>query len=276
MSKYSTIVQTAKTYYDSDDADKFYKSIWGGEDIHIGWYTSPQDSIINASRRTVEKIADKLNLNQKSKVLDIGSGYGGAARFLTKKFGCVVTCLNLSEVQNNRNRQLNSEQGLTKKIDVIDGSFETIPSIANNFDCVWSQDALLHSGRRNKVISEVARVLKPNGKFIFTDPMQSDDCPTGVLKPVLDRIHLDSMGSPEFYKQTCDLNGLKMILFDQQTNHLINHYTAILKEIETRYDSIVEECSPQYIEKMKKGLSHWINAGEKNYLSWGILLFIKS
>ena len=33
MSELSDITEK---YYDSDDADRFYYHIWGGEDIHIG------------------------------------------------------------------------------------------------------------------------------------------------------------------------------------------------------------------------------------------------
>jgi ubiquinone/menaquinone biosynthesis C-methylase UbiE len=44
-------------------------------------------------------------------------------------------------------------------------------------------------------MTEVDRVLKPGGELVFTDPMQADDCPDGVLQPVLDRIHLESLGS---------------------------------------------------------------------------------
>ena len=35
---YSTTVDTARDYYNSSDADRFYATIWGGEDIHIGLY----------------------------------------------------------------------------------------------------------------------------------------------------------------------------------------------------------------------------------------------
>merc|ERR1711964_535831 len=81
----------------------------------------------------------------------------------------------------------------------VDGSFEDIPCNDVTFDIVWSQDAILHSGNRGQVLEEVDRVLKKNGEFIFTDPMQANDCPEGVLQPILDRIHLETLGSPEFY-----------------------------------------------------------------------------
>ena len=33
---YTDVVQTARDYYNSDDAETFYSTVWGGEDIHIG------------------------------------------------------------------------------------------------------------------------------------------------------------------------------------------------------------------------------------------------
>ena len=36
------ITDTARAYYDSEDADNFYAAIWGGEDIHIGQRGRPR------------------------------------------------------------------------------------------------------------------------------------------------------------------------------------------------------------------------------------------
>ena len=272
---YSTTVETARTYYNSSDADNFYAVIWGGEDIHIGIYESEQDSISNASRNTVYRLASLVRLDSEIKVLDIGSGYGGTARHLAKTTNCQVDCLNLSETQNQRNRQLNQEQNLTDKITVIDGSFENIPAEDNQYDLVLSQDAILHSGNRKQVLAEVFRVLKPGGDFIFTDPMQSDDCPTGVLQPVLDRIHLDSMGSIDFYSKTAIELGFEKIQVLEMTDQLINHYTHVLKELDNRHTEMLKVCNQDYLARMKVGLNHWVESGNKGYLAWGILHFRK-
>lgn len=271
--KYSPTVNTARDYYNSDSADRFYATMWGGEDIHVGIYESEDEPVFDASRRTVERIASHLTLNENRHVLDIGAGYGGAARYLAKTFGCRVTCLNLSEAQNRRNRQLNKEQGLTSLIEVIDGSFEDIPLEDNSVDVVWSQDAILHSGNRIQVFKEVQRVLKSGGEFIFTDPMQSDDCPEGVLQPVLDRIHLNSLGSIGFYRKAAELSGLKEVEVIDLSEQLVNHYRRILKSVNDNYDKAIEASGKDYIERMKVGLNHWIEAGSKGYLSWGILKF---
>ncbi|MBD3316588.1 MAG: methyltransferase domain-containing protein [Chitinivibrionales bacterium] len=274
--EYSTVVETARGYYNSDDADNFYFKIWGGEDIHIGLYRSEEESIFDASRRTVESMASKLSsLGHESRVLDIGAGYGGAARYLAKTFGCHVVALNLSEKENERDREMNKAQGLDDKIEVLDASFEKIPAPDGSFDVVWSQDAILHSGERAKVMAEVARVLKPGGEFVFTDIMQVEDVDSEALQPVLDRIHLDSLGSLSFYRKTLTDNGMEEVGFSDHTSQLPSHYGRVLRETENRHEEIGNLVSKDYIDRMKIGLRHWVDAGNNGRLQWGILHFRK-
>ncbi len=269
-------VNIARDYYNSSDADTFYSTIWGGEDIHIGLYHSENDTIPEASLRTQKRMIEHLNkLNSDSRVIDLGSGYGGSARYLAKKFKCNITALNLSEVENNRARKLNSRQNLDHLIEVVDGNFEELPYDDESFDIVWSQDAFLHSPVRDQVIRQASRILKSGGEFIFTDPMQSDDCPEGVLQPILDRIHLESMASPEFYRETADETGLEEFTFEELTEQLKNHYSAVLNETISNEAELKEKVSSEYINNMKEGLQHWINGARNGYLAWGIFHFKK-
>lgn len=272
-----TAVGRAEAYYDSPDADEFYFRVWGGEDIHIGLYRGPQDPIPEASRRTVERMAEKLaDLPKGASVLDIGSGYGGSARHLAKKFGLRVTCLNLSKVQNDRNRQRNLEVGLEGLIDVVDGNFEDLPFPDNQFAAVWSQDAILHSGDRLKVFDEVGRVLQPGGSFLFTDPMQSEHADPQRLKPVLDRIHLDSLGSFAFYRRAAADRGWKEAGIEALSENLTAHYSRVKAELEAREEELDAFCSRDYRVRMKEGLQHWIDAGQRGDLAWGILHFVSA
>ena len=271
MSKQAQALNVARDYYNSGDADNFYSTIWGGEDIHIGIYNSEDEPIRDASRRTVEKMASRLdNLTENSRVLDLGAGYGGPARFLAKNFGCRVVALNLSEVENGRNRAMNEDQGLDHLVDVVDGSFEEVPYEDGRFDVVWSQDAILHSAEREKVLTEAARVLKDSGQFVFTDPMKADECPDEVLQPILDRIHLDSLGSSDYYRQIADEVGLREVGFEDHTEHLPTHYARVLQETEKREEELSQVVSRDYLQRMKKGLGHWIEGGRKGHLTWGI------
>jgi sarcosine/dimethylglycine N-methyltransferase len=274
-STYSEAVSTAREYYNSSSAENFYSTIWGGEDIHVGIYQGENDSIFDASQRTVEKIAEQLKLDPSTTVLDIGAGYGGSARYLVKTYGCPVDCLNLSEVQNERNRKLNQEQGVADKIDVYDGDFEALPMSDASYDVVWCQDSILHSSNREKVLEEAYRVLKPGGEFIFTDPMQSDDCNPEEIQPVLDRIHLPSMGSVGFYRQVASRLGFDEVQFIDMSEQIPNHYGSVLKAVNENYDATVKQCGTEYVENMRNGLNHWVNFGKQGKLKWGILHFRK-
>ncbi len=274
--QYSETVQTARDYYNSSDADHFYATIWGGEDIHIGVYQYETESIFDASRRTVQQITSQLpEVDAKTRVLDVGSGYGGSARYLAATYGCHITCLNLSETQNRRNLDLNRAQGLHLLINVVDGSFEEIALPTGAMDVIWSQDALLHSGDRARVMAEASRVLAKGGHLIFTDIMQSDSCSPDALQPILDRIHLDSLGSLESYRKFAAQTGLEEVQWIDLSPHLSTHYARVLQEVRVNYDSLSQICSEDYLTNMQTGLQHWIDGGKSGDLKWGILQFCK-
>nr|WP_240929444.1 class I SAM-dependent methyltransferase [Streptomyces coryli] len=264
---------TARSYYNSPDADTFYATVWGGEDIHIGIYESPDEPIAAASRRTVDRMAARLKLTEDSVVLDLGAGFGGAARHLAGTYGCQVRALNLSEVENRRHRELNAARGLTDRIEVVDGAFEEIPYPDGSVDVVWSQDAFLHSGDRERVLREAARVLRPGGSLVFTDPMATDDCPPGVLQPILDRIHLDDMGSPGFYLGLLPQLGFTLVGagFEEHREQLVAHYGRVLEETERQEaEGLNRKVSSDYLTQMKKGLGHWVEGGRNGHLTWGV------
>jgi len=265
----------SEEYYDSADADNFYYEVWGGEDIHIGLYNDVTD-IKEASRLTMEAMADRLSrLDADTNVLDLGAGYGGAARHLAHRSGCSVTCLNISEAQNDTNRFLNRRQRLADRIAVQHGSFEDVPEADASFDVVWSQDSFLHSGDRERVLAEAFRVLKSGGELIFTDPMQADDCPEGVLQPVYDRIHLQSLGSFAFYKEAAERLGFETVELVQLTPNLRQHYAQVAQDLRTRYDALSERCSREYLDRMLVGLDNWVKAADSGWMAWGILHFKK-
>lgn len=269
---YTGAVSTARDYYNSEDADNFYFNVWGGEDIHVGIYEPADIPIAQASRQTVERMAGKVEFTPETRVLDIGAGYGGSARYLAATYGCKVSCLNLSEVENNRNREMNEQQGLGHLIEVVDGSFEEIPYQDNAFDVVWSQDAMLHSGDRVKVLEEVARVLRPDGAFVFTDPMAADGAARSTLVPILKRLDLDTMGTPDFYRRELNRLGMKKVEFDDLTPQLPTHYGRVLAETEAREEELAGRISSSYLEPMKVGLRHWVDGGNAGNLAWGIFV----
>ena len=135
--------------------------------------------------------------------------------------------------------------------------------------------ALADAGDRARVLAEVARVLKPGGSFVFTDPMQSDDCPPGVLQPILDRIHLASLGSPAFYRAELAKLGLEQTAFFPMLQHLERHYTRIGEELSRRRADVERNASADYVDRMLSGLQNWVKGARARHLMWGMFRFIK-
>lgn len=278
MSEPGDAAAISEEYYDSSPAIAFYKNVWGGEDIHIGIYRTESEDIAEASRRTVATMGDRLTALRGggARIIDLGAGFGGSARNLASRYDCHVTCLNLSEAQNAVNREMTEAAGLQDRIDVVYGSFEDIPFPDESFDVVWSQDAILHSAHRRRVLDEAARVLRPGGEFIFTDPMQSEACPAEVLEPILGRIHLESLSSFEFYSAELKQRHFEELGIIPMRGELFRHFSRINDELTRKYDEICEMSGDEYVDNMLEGLKHWVDGAEKGFLDWGILHFRKS
>lgn len=275
--RYAGAVRTARDYYNSNDADTFYFRVWGGEDIHVGLYADDDEPIADASRRTVERMCELLGpLGERDRVLDLGAGYGGSMRYLARRFGCRCVAFNLSEVENIRDREKNAEQGLDELIEVVEGDFTHLPFEDECFDVVWSQEAILHAGDRARVCAEVARVLVPGGRFVFTDPMQADDADPQWLRPIYERLHLDSLASPGFYRKTLKAAGLEEVAWEAHHEQLSRHYARVAEELEASEAQLRRGgVSDDYIGNMKAGLEHWVDGGRRGDLEWGIFVFRK-
>jgi len=114
-------------------------------------------------------------------------------------------------------------------------------------------------------------VLKPGGSFVFTDPMEKEDVPDGVLQPVYDRIHLDSLASFDYYKRAGAEVGFEVVAIQDMSEQWPRHYGRVREELGSRYDELVGIASKAYVDRMLQGLQNWVEAGNAGYLSWGIL-----
>jgi sarcosine/dimethylglycine N-methyltransferase len=274
MDDQSTVraADAARGYYETADVDGFYASVWGGEDIHTGIYAHPREAIGTASRRTVERAAAKAAdlLGPGRRVLDMGSGYGGAARYLAERFGCRVVALNISESQNQRHRETNDARGLGGLIEVVTGSFNDVPEPDGSFDVVWSQEALCHSGDRARTLGEAARVLKPGGGFVFTDVMATHKATARELAPLAERLAMGRFATLDFYHTRLGELGLAPVEFEDLSEHLLTHYIRLTEEVREHGEELTGVISRGYLERLGQNLPLWVRACREGNLAWGI------
>lgn len=267
--------RVAQAAYDSQDAGAFYSQIWGGDDIHLGIYTTEDEPIADASHRTMQLMVEKIQQDAVNYIVDLGSGYCGAARYLTGHLDSHVLAVNLSSEQNRRAQNLNQQAGVDDRVSVVDASYNDVPAADAVADLVWSQDAFLHAPRRDVPMAEAARILKPGGEFLFTDPMAADGVAESELSGVLERLNLSSLASPSEYQRLAADAGLEFVEFDDRSAMLPIHYGRVLEETRANADELLKTASQPYLDAMMTGLQHWVDAGNRGLLSWGIFHFRK-
>jgi len=112
-----------------------------------------------------KSIIEKLGIEPKGKTaLEVGSG-GGILTEEICKMGFATTGIDPSDNSLKTAKNHADASGLNIKYDK--GTGEQLPYPDNTFDCVFCCDVLEHVRDLPKVISEISRVLKPNGIFFY-------------------------------------------------------------------------------------------------------------
>jgi ubiquinone/menaquinone biosynthesis C-methylase UbiE len=100
-----------------------------------------------------------------TRVLDIGCGIGGPARYLAKTHGCHVTGIDLMEDFVDAARLLSERSGLAHLTEFQAGDAADLPFADASFDVVWSQNVVMNIADKQAFFGGIARVLKPGGIF---------------------------------------------------------------------------------------------------------------
>jgi ubiquinone/menaquinone biosynthesis C-methylase UbiE len=112
-----------------------------------------------------------LELTPQSHVLEVGCGAGGCAMYLSQLTHAQVTGIdaNASAIEEARVSAKSTPEARTR-FKQIDAS-ERLPFEDSSFDVVFSNDAMCHIPDRSRALKEWCRVLKVNGRMLFTDAM---------------------------------------------------------------------------------------------------------
>ena len=103
------------------------------------------------------------------RVLDIGAGLAGCARFLAVECGCSVDCIEMSTDYCAGAVLLNKLTGLEEQITVQQGSALDLPYPDSAFDVVWMQNVGMNIEDKQRLYQEIVRVLTPGGRFAFQE-----------------------------------------------------------------------------------------------------------
>ncbi|MBA7567534.1 2-methoxy-6-polyprenyl-1,4-benzoquinol methylase, mitochondrial [subsurface metagenome] len=133
-------------------------------------------------KKEAPKVLAHLPLLKNGDCLEIGSGYGHGAYLIKHYTGCkrVIGIDNDPEIVSKSLNMLNRPPRWAKHIGkggikFVEGNAENISFQDESFDAVIHFFALCHIPRWQKAISEIYRILKPEGVFSFEDKLFPDN-----------------------------------------------------------------------------------------------------
>ncbi len=120
-----------------------------------------------------KELANSISLNGSS-VLDVGCGIGGPCRMLADEYNCVTTGIDLSHDFVRIATELSKLVQLDEKTTFVQGDATHLPFEAATFDVVWSQHVQMNIPDKQAFYSEISRVLKGGGHFLYYDIFRKD------------------------------------------------------------------------------------------------------
>jgi len=134
------------------------------------------DQIHAGGLKATEKLSSMVNLTGKELILEIGGGVGGVARFLANRFNTTIINLDLSSEYTLTGKKLTELCKISdKKIFFLNADANHCPFKSSIFDIVWLQHVNMNISNKERLISELARVLKNEGKLAFHEWFMYDD-----------------------------------------------------------------------------------------------------
>ena len=116
-----------------------------------------------------KKILQMVQLLHPTSILDIATGTGDLAILFGETTATEIIGLDISQGMLDMGKKKISDKNLDSKIQMVLGDGEKIPYADNYFDVITVAYGVRNFENLDKGLSEILRVLKPNGTFIILE-----------------------------------------------------------------------------------------------------------
>ncbi len=195
---------------------------------------------------TTEDLCGRLGaaLKPGARVLDVGSGIGGAAFHLAQKYGVKVTGIDLAQEMVDIAVERSAGLGLADSVDFLLGDvLET--SFPERFDVVWSRDAFMHIPDKSRLFTTLFGLMSPGGMLVITDYARGKTPGSAEFETYIEKTGY-SVIEPAAYGRVLEQSGFENVVVDDATAtfveilerelaHLAEHREAFLENF-TRAD----------------------------------------
>lgn len=178
---------------------------------------APVDEFHLRGREGTVELANRIEWQPGWRVLDVGCGIGGSSRFLAQTFGAHVTGIDLTHQFIDAAKSLTKLVGLDSSIAFQHGSALQMPFADSSFDIVWTEHVQMNIEAKRQFYSEIIRVLKPGGRFLFHDVFrQGDEMPTYPM-PWAEDPSYSFLTYPEYVSAIIEAQQLRIVEWEDTT-----------------------------------------------------------
>ena len=178
---------------------------------------APVDEFHIRGREGTVELAVRAGLSPGQRVLDVGSGLGGSARYLASEYRCRVTGVDLTPEYVDVAAALTDRVGLADRVEFHQGSALALPFDAGSFDVVWTEHVQMNIADKGAFYGELARVLEPGGRLAFHDIFQGPGGDPHFPVPWAGEPALSSLAPPNTIRATLGAVGLAVRDWEDQT-----------------------------------------------------------
>jgi SAM-dependent methyltransferase len=112
---------------------------------------------------TTKELIELCRIDERTHVLEVGSGTGATARYLAKKLGCRVMGVDIRPSMIDRARERAARARVQERVEFRVASATDLPFEDGSFDVVLVESVTTFIEDKAAAIGEYARVLKPAG-----------------------------------------------------------------------------------------------------------------
>ena len=205
-------------------------------------YFNGTDDLAQAQENKLDLICRKLNLQQHDRLLDIGCGWGGLARWAAEHYRCQVTALNISSEQIHHARKICRDLPVTIE-------HRDYREINGNFNKAVSVGMFEHVGFKNyrTFMSVVRRSLSSNGLFLLHTIGSNESSVNGDRW--INRYIFPNEMLPSLTQISAAAEGLFVI---EDMHNLCAHYHRTLLAWNERFQRAWPKLAKKYDEQFKR------------------------